>query len=99
MQQHHHIHRVHKEQPKDALDILIYFFTIATPLFELPQAIAIYNSKSADNVSIWTWGFFLVADVAWLSYAWRHKIIPIFVMYLCYLMVEASIVVGILLYS
>lgn len=99
MARHHHVHRVHKKKPKDFLDMLVYFFTVATPLFELPQAIEIYSSKSAENVSASTWIFFLVSDIVWLAYAWRHKIVPLFVMYICYLIVEISIVVGIVLYS
>lgn len=99
MARHPHVSRLRKKQPKTSFDFVVYFFTVATPLFELPQAIAIYNSKSAVNVSIWTWLFFLVADVVWIGYALRHKIRPLVVMYSFYLVVELSIVVGILMYS
>ncbi|MGH7196409.1 MAG: PQ-loop domain-containing transporter [Candidatus Saccharimonadales bacterium] len=99
MVRHHHTHLIHKKKRKDLFDTLVYFFTVATPLFELPQAIAIYSSKSAEHVSVYTWAFFLVADVVWLGYAFRHKIKPLMVMYVFYLVVETSIVAGILLYS
>ena len=99
MVRNHHVRRLHKKKPKDPFDVLVYFFTVATPLFELPQAYAIYSTKSAANVSSLTWGFFLVADFVWLGYAIKHKIKPLIIMYSFYMAVEFSIVAGIILYS
>jgi uncharacterized protein with PQ loop repeat len=99
MARHPHVHRLRQRKPKDTLDILVYFATFVTPLFEVPQAVSIYSSKSAANVSILTWIFFLVADVVWLGYALHHKIRPLIVMYILYMIVEAGIVAGIILYS
>jgi uncharacterized protein with PQ loop repeat len=97
---HHHIHTLEKKKSKNSFfDFLIYFFTIATPLFEVPQALAIYESKSAENVSILTWIFFLASDIVWLIYAFRNKIKPLMVMYIFYTIVEVSIVIGIIRYS
>lgn len=88
-----------KKQKKDIFDYLVYVFAIAAPLFELPQAITIYANQSAENVSIFTWGFFLVADIVWLLYAIRHRLPPLVLLYIIYLLVEASIVIGIIIYS
>jgi len=84
---------------KHPLDYVVYFFSIATPLFELPQAYAIYSSHSAVDVSLTTWGFFLLDNVVWIIYAYKRKIIPLLVSTILYLLFELSIVVGILLYS
>jgi uncharacterized protein with PQ loop repeat len=94
---HHHV--LHKKKQKEPFDFVVYFFTVATPLFELPQAISIYTSQDASGVSIWTWGFFCLADVVWITYAVRRKILPLIFMYSGYLLIELSIVAGILLYS
>jgi uncharacterized protein with PQ loop repeat len=94
-----HVIRVHKKQPKEPFDFVVYFFTVATPLFEVPQAVAIYSAKSAENVSMATWVFFLFADVVWLIYAMRRKLVPLVIMYLIYLVIEASIVAGIIVYA
>jgi uncharacterized protein with PQ loop repeat len=94
---HHHV--LHKKQPKEPFDFVVYFFTIATPLFELPQAISIYSTQDASGVSIWTWAFFCIADIVWITYAVRRKIWPLVFMYACYFIIEVSIVTGILLYS
>lgn len=72
---------------------------VATPLFELPQAWQIYSTQSAGDVSMATWLFFCAADVVWVIYAFKLKRVPLQVMYSLYLVIEISIVTGILLYS
>lgn len=88
-----------KKQHKQPFDYVVYFFTVATPLFELPQLFAIYGSKDAASVSAWTWGFFLIASVVFAVYTLREKIYPLFVAYTLYTIIEAIIVIGIILYS
>src|SRR5687767_1051575 len=98
MASHGHKHLHHKKK-KDALDYLVYFFMIATPLFELPQAIAIYTAKSAENVSLITWVFFFMASIVWIGYGWRNKLVPVMVTYSLYFVMEAIIIFGIVKYS
>jgi uncharacterized protein with PQ loop repeat len=99
MVRNHHVHRIHKKKQKDKYDYLVYFFTVTTPLFELTQAYEIYRKQSAENVSVPMWLFFLVSDFVWLGYAIRHKLKPLLVMYIFYILVETSIVIGIFIYS
>jgi len=93
---HKHLHRKSK---KTAFDYVVYFFMIATPLFELPQAWNIYTHRSAGAVSISTWGFFALASVVWATYAIREKLLPVFVTSALYVVIELTIVVGIIRYS
>lgn len=99
MARHHHVHHIHKKVKKDPYDKLVYIFTVATPMFEVTQAVEIFRSRSAENVSVPMWVFFLISDIVWLGYAIRHKLKPLLVMYIFYLLVESSIVIGILLYA
>jgi uncharacterized protein with PQ loop repeat len=96
---HHSHHRRQNGKKKEAFDYLVYFFMIATPLFEIPQAYAIWSNKSAESVSVFTWVFFFFASMVWLTYAIKHKLKPLIVMYSMYLLVEATIVLGIIKYS
>jgi len=91
-------HTVQKKQ-REPFDYIIYFFTVATPLFEFPQAITIYAHHSAQDVSIWTWGFFVIDNLVWIIYGLRRNLRPVFISSLLYLIIEASIVIGILRYS
>jgi uncharacterized protein with PQ loop repeat len=97
----HHLARKHKKPAKqpEPFDYVVRFFVVATPLFELPQAWQIYSTQSARDVSLPTWIFFCLSDVVWILYAAKLKNVPLQVTYSLYLIIEVSIVVGILLYS
>lgn len=98
---HHHkqqLKKIHKTPKKEIFDYIVYFFTIATPLFELPQAYAIYANRSAEDVSLLTWSFFLIDNFVWIIYALKRKVIPLLVTTALYLILEIIIVVGIILY-
>jgi len=103
----HHLKTVNKKtvqkkkgaQPKTFLDYVLYFFVFTTPLFELPQAYIIYSRQDASDVSVATWGYFAISSVAWLTYGIRHRIWPIIFAYSLYLVIETSIVIGIIRYS
>lgn len=97
MVQKNHNHLLLKK-PKTTFDFIFYFFMVATPLFELPQAFTIYFNQSAANVSIWTWAFFASSSIVWFFYGLRHRLTPILITYSLYFLIECSIVVGILLY-
>lgn len=93
-----HLKSNHKPQ-REFFDYIVYFFTVVTPLFELPQAYTIYANKSAEDVSLLTWGFFLIDNLVWIVYAIKRKVIPLLVTTILYLIFEVVIVVGIILYS
>jgi len=95
--QHKH-EKIHKNQPKDFLDYLVYFFTFATPLLEIPQALEIYFSRSAENVSLWTWGFFCLDNFVWIIYAWRRRLWPVLITSLLFEIIEFAVFIGIILY-
>lgn len=100
MVRHGHGHRhLHRKKQKDWFDYVLYVFMVATPLFELPQAWAIYSTRSAQDVSLTTWGFFTISNIAWVAYAVRNKLKPLIVVYSLYMIIELSIVVGIILYN
>lgn len=84
---------------RDPLNLMMYFFSIATPLFEVPQAWEIYTHQSAHNVSLVTWGFFCVDNLAWIIYSLRKKEWPLLLTSVLYEVLELVIVVGIIRYS
>jgi uncharacterized protein with PQ loop repeat len=87
------------QRPETPFDYLVYLFTVATPLFEIPQAITIYAHHSAGDVSIYTWGFFVIDNFVWIIYSIKKRLIPLLVTSVLYLLIEASVVVGIVIYS
>lgn len=65
----------------------------------IPQALAIYQSHSALHVSLVTWVYFIIADIVWILYGVRNRLRPFIICHIIYLIVESSVVIGILLYS
>jgi uncharacterized protein with PQ loop repeat len=94
----HLVHRKNTAKQKETFDYIVRFFMVATPLFEVPQAWQIYSSRSAGDVSLATWGFFCAADIVWIIYAIKLGSMPLQIAYSLYLIIEVSIVIGILLY-
>lgn len=83
----------------EPFDYLIYFFTVATPLFEIPQAVTIYTNHAAQNVSVWTWSFFIIDNLVWMVYGLRQKMKPLIITSILYLITETIVVIGIVRYS
>jgi uncharacterized protein with PQ loop repeat len=96
---HHLVHNKKSKKQTVPFDYVVRFFMIATPLFELPQAWHIYATQSAKDVSLPTWAFFALADVVWIIYAFKLGSVPLQIAYSLYLIIEVSIVIGIVLYS
>jgi hypothetical protein len=84
----HLVHRKNTAKQKETFDYIVRFFMVATPLFEVPQAWQIYSSRSAGDVSLATW----------IIYAIKLGSMPLQIAYSLYLIIEVSIVIGILLY-
>lgn len=84
---------------RTSYDMIVYFFALTTPLFELPQAYLIFSSRDASNVSAPTWIYFSIASIVFLSYAVKKRIRPLILAYSLYLVIEIFIVVGIIRYG
>ena len=97
---HHTPAQAHKTgKRREPFDYVIYFFTVATPLFEIPQAITIYANHSAKDVSVWTWSFFVIDNLVWIVYAVKQKLTPLLITSILYLIIEIAIVAGIIHYA
>jgi uncharacterized protein with PQ loop repeat len=72
---------------------------IVQPLITLPQIIAIYGNRSADDVSLLTWVGYLVFGVIFLAYGIVFKLRPIWVGQIIWVTMQAITVAGILIYS
>lgn len=93
---HHYLKHRKAKQP---FDYVVYFFMIATPLFELPQLYSIYSTQDASGVSVFTWGFFLLASIVWFVYALKKRLLPLIVTNSLYFVIELVIVAGIFMYQ
>jgi len=105
----HHLHkrkRIYKKLEKyphpsrsfRILDKIVLVIAFLFPLIELPQLLEIYIKKSAQNVSIITWSFFVLFGIPWIIYGIVHKEKPIVILYALWIIIDSLIVLGIVLY-
>jgi uncharacterized protein with PQ loop repeat len=81
------------------LDLLIYFAAIAGPLALLPQVFKLYTSHDAAGLALPTWLMFGALNSLWIFYGYKHKEKPIVITNSMLLVLNFTIVFGILLFA
>lgn len=104
----HHIHKrkraTKKLEPHPNQTPLIRFvdhlayLSVIVPILTIPQFITIFVHHNASNLSLVTWGTYLVSAVYWTYYGWLHKEAPIWFPNILMVCVDLGVVAGILLY-
>ncbi|MBW2981380.1 hypothetical protein KY343_00740 [Candidatus Woesearchaeota archaeon] len=105
----HHLHKrkrihvKHEKYPhpnklKRFMDHIIYFIGIVGPLMTIPQIWKIWVGKNAAGVSIISWTAYFITAFFWLTYAVLHREKPLIFTYSIWIILEAMIVIGTILY-
>ncbi len=84
---------------KNALDLLIYPAAIASPLALLPQALNLYATHDAHSLVLATWAILGCLNILWLLYGIVHKEWPIIITNAALMVLNFSIMFGVLLYA
>jgi len=97
------IHQKHEPYPhpnklKRFIDKFIYVVSIIGMVFTIPQITKIWIGKTAAGVSLISWVSYLFGAVFWLAYGILHKEKPIIFSYSIWILLEISIILGILVY-
>jgi len=98
------IHQKHEPYPhpdnlKRFIDKAILFVCIAGPLMTIPQVFKIWILRNATGVSAISWGAYLVFAFFWLMYGILHKEKPIIINSSLWIILEALVVIGTLMYG
>lgn len=86
-----------KKTKKEILE-MAYIVAVAQPIMVLPQAVQIFNSHSAGQVSLLTWGMLLLFNISNFVYALVFNVKPIIINNLIWILVDVLVVIGILIY-
>jgi uncharacterized protein with PQ loop repeat len=84
---------------KKILDKCIYVVGIIGPIMTLPQVHMIWINHKVEGVSLVSWSAYLIIAIFWISYGLAHKEWPIIITNALFLILDAVIVVGIILYG
>ncbi|MBP9719415.1 MAG: hypothetical protein KBD46_03015 [Candidatus Levybacteria bacterium] len=88
-----------KKESSRYINIIIYLFVIIAPLFTLPQVIDIWVLQKIEGVSLTTWAAYTTFSFFWLLYGLYHREKPIIISNSIFVLLDAFIVIGILVYS
>jgi len=89
----------HPDKFKRIMDKLIYVVGVVGPIMTIPQLMKIWIDKNASGVSAISWGAYLITAIFWLVYAILHKEKPLILTYSLWIVLEALILIGTLLYG
>lgn len=89
--------KTNRKQKREVLEVA-YFVAVVQPIMVLPQAVEIFKNHSAGQVSLLTWAMLLLFNAANLVYALVFNVKPIIINNAIWVIVDALVVIGILLY-
>lgn len=106
----YHVHRrkrIHQQYQKFPhpnkwirfLDNFVLVVGVIGPGMTLPQVLKIWIEQNAAGVSLISWSAYMVLDVTWLIYGLVHKVKPIIISYIVWLVLEVFLIAGILKYG
>lgn len=81
------------------LEKTVYVFSIAGPILTAPQVGKIYTTQNVAGISLISWIGYLIIALFWLVYSVFMKNKPIMVANVFWVLMDALIIAGILMYS
>ncbi len=84
---------------KRLLDRLVFAIGVVGPLTAIPQILKIYLLHNATGVSAMSWGLPALLDIPWIMYGIVHRERPIAITYALWLVMNAAIFFGAIIYG
>lgn len=96
----HHVVQKHsgKRDSHPGVDLFAYTMGVLGPVMTLSQSWIVWSTKSSDNLSLLSWGTYLLMAIAWLIYGLVHKERLMIFSNILWLLAHLSIVVGIFVF-
>ena len=82
-----------------SLEYLVLAVAIVEPLSTVPQIVEVYQSQSAESLSLLSWLLFMAASVIWLVYGIRIKNAPLIASSVLWVSTELLLIGGIITYA
>jgi hypothetical protein len=81
------------------LDRILIIIAIIGPIMGIPQLWNVFVNHEVVGLSFASWSVWALFNLFWLAYGLVHKEKPIIITYILWFLVNASVAIGILLYS
>ncbi len=86
------------EDTFSALERILQVFSVVTMLLTIPQVLAVWVGREVAGVSLISWSAYLVSACLWLFYGLRKGDKTIYLACIGWIVMDAAIVVGVLVY-
>lgn len=93
------IRKLNEKQQKQLIKRSVLAIAVLEPAMTIPQINEIFSSQKAEGVSSTTWGLYIGAAIIWLLYGLQLKDKPLIISSILWIITEATVVIGTLLYS
>lgn len=100
MTAHHHLLKfLAQKQNRTAIDSLMSVAAVVHPLMAVPQVIQIYVTEQVAGLSLFTWVAWFALGLIFLTYGLAHRLRPYILMQVLWIIVDALVIAGILIYG
>lgn len=100
---HYHLrknpHRKHRSKFWRLVDRFIYIAIFVDIVMTLPQILQIFLERDASGVSALSWGAYIVTSGFWLMYGLVHRVKPIILSSVLWIIIQSFVVAGALIYG
>jgi uncharacterized protein with PQ loop repeat len=93
------IKKLTQKQQKKLIKRSVLVVAVIEPAMTLPQIYEIWVKHRAEGVSSITWGLYISAAFVWLMYGIQLKDKPLIISSILWIITEAAVVTGTLIYS
>lgn len=69
------------------------------PISTIPQVVIIFANKSATDVSMLSWVLYTATTVIFLLYSIIHRVKPMIINSLLWLLADIAVIIGVILYG
>ena len=80
-------------------DRLLYALSVITIVMTIPQVFSIWSNHTAEGVSVFTWGTYLISACLWLVHGIRKRDPSIYLACIGWILLDAAIVAGALVFG
>lgn len=81
--------------PASGLEKFLRFLSVVTMLMTVPQVLAVWVGRDAGGVSLLSWGAYLFSACLWFVYGFRKRDKTIYLACIGWIVLDATIVVGV----
>lgn len=85
--------------PFAGLENILRLLSVAALLMTVPQVLTIWIGRDAAGVSLLSWGTYLVSACLWFVYGLQKRDKTIYLACIGWIILDAAIVIGIVLYG